>query len=216
MLCLYGLKFGLLIDMGYAKEKEIRQHLLFLNLLRKKYPHAPKLWHYIMELPRSTFLTYTEYNGLTGTPQVPLCQVAALICVCVCVWGCRREWNWAVTMFCGSLGCMWETKSDSVCVGVSDRAGGCLAHTSHQQKASVFVKCFSQQYAYLKWVKGKTELWIHFFWFYSALFTTQWCSVESLNTELQCLKSVSEMVEMKCLLHAYRSHKLFKPRLCTF
>lgn len=43
MLCLYGLKFGLLIDMGYAKEKEIMQNLLFLNLMRKKYPHAPKL-----------------------------------------------------------------------------------------------------------------------------------------------------------------------------
>lgn len=50
-----------------------------------------------------------------------------------------------------------------MCVGVSDGAGGCLAHTSHQQKASAFVKCFSQQYAYLKWVKGKTELCIHFF-----------------------------------------------------
>lgn len=86
------LKIWLINRYGLCKGK--RNHaefVIFLNLMRKKYPHAPKLWHYIMELtrlvyiPRSTFLTYTEYNGLTGTPQVPLCQVAALICVCVCV-----------------------------------------------------------------------------------------------------------------------------------
>lgn len=43
-------------------------------------------------------------------------------------------------MFCGSLGCLRETKSDSVSVG--DRAGGCLPHTSHHQKAGVIVKYF--------------------------------------------------------------------------
>lgn len=56
-----------------------------------------------------------------------------------CHWQCNR----AVTMLCGSLGCLWKTKSDSVRVGVSGGEGRCLApHRQKRRFISMFSLCF--------------------------------------------------------------------------
>lgn len=140
ILCLHGLKFGLLTDME-KKNKKSCQICYFLKRFRKKTSSAHSSQinsnHVInvviltrLVCTSKCILPYTDSNGSTETPQVPQCWVATLIgvCVCLCVWA------WV------KLGChnvLWITE-----LSVRDKERQCVCG-SERQSTGTFHSHFS-------------------------------------------------------------------------